>query len=147
MGLEADVLLPGYREDIPELLSIMDIVALPSHGREGIPRILMESAAMGKPVVATKVRGILETVIDGTTGLLVPVRDPDALAAAILRIMTNRPLATALGAKARAHALQHFDEQQFFRTTDIEYRRLLNAKLKIDLSSLLEPVPPQTMVS
>jgi glycosyltransferase involved in cell wall biosynthesis len=144
MGLDAEVLLPGFRDDMPELLSIMDMIVLPSHGREGIPRILMESAAMGKPVVATSVRGIVETVIDGTTGLLVPARDADALAAAMVRIINDRPLASALGANARQHALRHFDEQHVFRRTDREYRRLLNARLGIDATSLLAPLPRQT---
>jgi glycosyltransferase involved in cell wall biosynthesis len=141
LGVEKEVMLLGYRDDIPELLSLMDMVVLPSYGREGVPRILMESAALGKPVVATRVRGNVEAVEDGKTGVLVPVRDGPALADAILGLLNAPDRAAEMGRQARQRALTHFDERHFFWRTDQEYRRLLKDRLKLDPSSLLEPVP------
>jgi glycosyltransferase involved in cell wall biosynthesis len=140
-GLGDEVMLLGYRDDVPVLLSLMDIITLPSHGREGIPRILMESAALGKPVVATRVRGNMEAVEDGVTGLLVPVRDGPALAESILSLLRNPERAAKMGQKARRRALTHFDERRFFWRTDIEYRRLLKTRLGIDTNSTLKPIP------
>jgi glycosyltransferase involved in cell wall biosynthesis len=134
-----DLLLLGYRADIPALLALMDILALPSY-HEGIPRCLMESAAMGKPVVATQVRGIRETVIDGKTGILVEVRSSSALAKGLLEIIDNPELREELGKNARRHALENFDERLFFHRTDIEYRRLIKAKLNIAIDSLIQPL-------
>ncbi|MGD9002261.1 MAG: glycosyltransferase family 4 protein [Anaerolineae bacterium] len=140
-GIGDNVVHLGYRDDIPELLSLMDIVVLPSYGREGVPRILMESAALGKPVVASRVRGNVEAVEHGKTGLLVPVRDASALADAIVSLLRDPERAADMGHQARQRALTHFDERHFFWRTDVEYRRLLRKRLAIDPSLVLEPIP------
>jgi glycosyltransferase involved in cell wall biosynthesis len=119
----------------------MDVIVLPSHGREGIPRILMESAALGKPVVASRVRGNVEAVEDGVTGLLVPVRDGPALAEAILALLRDPSRAAEMGKRARQRALTHFDERQFFWRTDREYRRLMHSRLELDPGAFLKPIP------
>lgn len=141
LGIETEVIFTGYREDVAELVSMMDIIALPSYGREGIPRVLMESAALGKPAVATRVRGNTEAVDDGRTGLLVPVRDAKALADGIGLLLSSPERAAAMGRQARERALTHFDERLFFWKTDVEYRRLLGERLSLDASQLLSPVP------
>jgi glycosyltransferase involved in cell wall biosynthesis len=139
LGIENDVMLLGYRNDIPELLTLMDIVTHPSY-REGFPRVLMESAALGKPIVATRIRGNTEAVEDSLTGLLVPVRDGSALAEGILKLLQNPEMAAEMGLQARQWALTHFDERSFFWKTDIEYRRLLESRLGTDTSKALKPV-------
>ena len=78
----AGVRFLGGRDDVDRLYAGMDLFVLASH-REGFPRSPMEAAAMGVPVVATDIRGCRQVVDDGVTGLLVPVRDAGALAAAI----------------------------------------------------------------
>lgn len=140
-GLEDDVLLLGFRDDIPELLSLMDVIAFPSHGFEGIPRALMEGAAMGKPVVATRVRGNIEVVEDGQTGLLVPAHDAPALAEGLFSLLGDPERAAKLGQQARQHALTHFDERLFFWKTDVEYRRLLKTRLAMNPDLVLKPIP------
>ena len=139
-GLEDETIALGFRDDIPELLSLMDIVVLPSY-REGIPRLLMESAALAKPAVATSVEGNIEVVEDGVSGLLVPVGDSLALAENILRLIHRPEYAAEMGRKARQRALKHFDERFFFLKTDIEYRRLLRNTLGLDTNSFLRPLP------
>lgn len=140
-GLADEVMFLGHRPDIPLLLSLMDIVVLASYA-EGLPRILMESASLAKPVVASRVRGTVEVVAPGQTGLLVPVRDSAALAAAILSLLQDPARAAAMGRRARQRALAHFDERLYFRKTDLAYRRLLKTKLAIEPEEILKPVPP-----
>ena len=72
---------PGPRSDIPQVLAASDLFVLPTFYPEGIPRVLLEAASMGLPLVATRSPGCVEVVEDGVNGYLVPVRDPTALAA------------------------------------------------------------------
>ncbi|MBI1245741.1 MAG: glycosyltransferase [Alphaproteobacteria bacterium] len=99
----------GYRQDVPDLLRAADIFTLPSH-REGMPRSIIEAMLTGLPVVATDIRGSREEVIDGTTGLLVPVRDPAALARALSRLAADAPLRKEMGAAGLARARELYDE-------------------------------------
>ena len=133
-----DLIFLGYRTDLPALLALIDIVTLPSY-HEGIPRCLMEGAAMGKPVVATRVRGIQETVMDGKTGILVPARNSLALAKGILELLENSRFREELGRNAREYALKNFDERLFFYRTEIEYRRLITEKLGNAANLKLKP--------
>jgi glycosyltransferase involved in cell wall biosynthesis len=100
----------GQRDDVEALYSAMDLFVLASH-REGFPRAAMEAAAMGLPVIATDIRGCRQVVDDGTTGLLVPVRDAAALARAIGELGADAPRRRSMGAAARARAESHFDER------------------------------------
>ena len=90
----------GHRRDMVEVYSSMHIVCLPSY-REGLPKSLLEAAAMGKPMVATDVPGCREVVIPGRSGVLVPVRDARALADALEALIADRPTRLALGQGAR----------------------------------------------
>src|ERR671936_677694 len=97
----------GFHEDVPALLETLDVVALPSW-TEGLPLVLLEAMARGRPVVATPVGGTPERVTDGETGLLVPPRDPEALAEALRRVLDDPDLARRLGEAARARVAQRF---------------------------------------
>lgn len=79
-----------------------------SGDRDGLPTSVLEAMALGVPVVTTAVSGLPEAVIDGETGLVVPERDPDALAAALERVLTNPELAARLAARARRHVEERF---------------------------------------
>ncbi|MDI6869753.1 MAG: glycosyltransferase [Bacillota bacterium] len=100
LGLEDQVAFLGHRPDVPALLDLADVVALPSRA-EGLSLFLVEALVAGRPVVAARAGGIAEVVEDGKSGLLVPVEDPLALAAAVRRLLTDRSLATRLGEGAR----------------------------------------------
>ena len=114
----------GPSDDMPSVYARADAVVLPSY-REGMPRSLLEAAAMGLPAVATDVPGCREVVTHGVDGLLVPPKDAAALAAAIARLHDNPHLRTRLARAARAKALAHFDERIVIdRTLDV-YRELL----------------------
>jgi glycosyltransferase involved in cell wall biosynthesis len=125
-------IFPGMRQDMPELYALMDIFVLPSY-REGFPRSPMEASAMGVPCVLTDIRGCREAVIHGRNGLLVPLRDADALAAALLDLLTDRSKAQQFGSEGRRMALEQFDERLVFQRVKAEYSRLLQEKgLSID---------------
>jgi len=120
----AGVRFLGGRDDLVRLYAGMDIFVLASR-REGFPLTPMEASAMGVPVVATDIRGCRQIVEDGTTGLLVPVGDPDALAAAIERLATDPAGRRRLGAAARRKALDAFDQRRCIDLTLATYGRLL----------------------
>ncbi|MDQ3448783.1 MAG: glycosyltransferase [Chloroflexota bacterium] len=100
----AKVVFTGRRDDVPAVTAALDVAVLPSY-REAQGMVILEAMALSRPVVATSVGGIPEMIEDGVTGLLVPPRDPRALAAAIRRLLDDHPLADTL---ARAgHDLVH----------------------------------------
>jgi len=101
----------GLREDIPECLATMDIFCLPSW-REGMPRTIIEAMMMGKPVVATNIRGAREEVVNEKTGLLVPVQAPEILANAIERFFVDPEWGKSLGVAGRKRALHLYDENK-----------------------------------
>ena len=80
----------GHREDMPHVLMHADVVVLPSYA-EGLPKILLEACACGKPVVATSVDGCREIIKEGENGLLVPPKDAAALASAMNRLVSDAP--------------------------------------------------------
>jgi len=104
-GLPVELL--GERDDVPEQLARFDVFALASRF-EGLCLAVIEAQAAGVPVVATPVGGIVETVVDGETGLTIPVDDPAALAGAIVRLLDDRPLADRLAAEARERVRARF---------------------------------------
>ena len=108
--------LTGARDDVPELLASFDVFAFPSLF-EGLCLAVIEAQAAGVPVVATPVGGIRETVVDGETGLLVPPRDPAALAAAIRRLLDDRELAERLAAEARRRVRERYSEARMVELT------------------------------
>jgi glycosyltransferase involved in cell wall biosynthesis len=117
----------GSRDDVDWLYSGMDVFVLPSH-REGYPRAAMEAAAMGVPTVATDVRGCRQVVEHGATGLLVPPREPDALAKAIEGLVTDASLRASMGEAAKERAARAFDQQRCIDATLAVYDRLLRRR-------------------
>jgi glycosyltransferase involved in cell wall biosynthesis len=100
---------------------------LPTYYGEGLPKSLIEAAACALPLVTTDVPGCREVVSDGIDGLLVPVRDGDALAQAIVQLQDDPELALRLGEAARAKAHAEFDERIVIQRTMDVYRELLPA--------------------
>ena len=98
LDVEDIIFFLGFRKDIPKILSSLDLFVLSSH-LEGMGSSILDAMASRLPVVATKVGGIPEVVINGETGLLVPPRNPSALARAILRLYSDKTLASRLGQK------------------------------------------------
>ncbi|MBI4633163.1 MAG: glycosyltransferase family 4 protein [Deltaproteobacteria bacterium] len=115
----------GNREDMPEVLSQAHIVVLPSY-REGLPKVLLEAAACGRPLVATDVPGCREIVRNGDNGFLVPLRDAGALADSLLRLIADRDLRKRMGARGRQLVLENFSEEMVVSATMAVYRQSLS---------------------
>jgi len=124
MGLERKVLFLGIRDDVRKLLADSDLFVL-SSDYEGVPLAVLEAMAAGKPVVATAVGGVPELIEDGETGILVPPRNPEALAQGILRLAKDADLRQRMGKAAQERAQERFDISQTAREYEILYLRLL----------------------
>jgi glycosyltransferase involved in cell wall biosynthesis len=107
LGITASVLFAGHRPDVRALLGALDVFCI-SSTYEGTPLALFEAMAAGKAIVSTAVDGCREVLEDGATGLLVPPRDPEALAAALLRCLDDAALRASLAKRAR-EASARFD--------------------------------------
>lgn len=128
-GLQEYVKFLGLRKDIPELMNQSDVLLLPSDW-EGVPLVVLEAMTAGKPIIATQVGGVPELVEEGVTGLLVPPRDPDALAAAILRLAREPKLIEQMGQAGRRRALERFDIHRTAGAYEELYLKLFEAKRK-----------------
>jgi glycosyltransferase involved in cell wall biosynthesis len=128
LGLEDNVRLLGHRGDVPDLLDALD-VAVNSSDNEGSPLAVMEYMAAGKPVVATRVGGVPDLIDDGVTGLMVERRDPAALAAALGRLLDDRELRAAMGARGAERQRQEFSAEAMVGRTEDLYEELYREAL------------------
>lgn len=128
-GLDGHCIFLGMQSNdrLPLLYCLMDVLALPSES-EGLPRVILESAAMGVPTVASHVKGNREAIVDGRSGLLVPLRDVPALTNAILSLLNDPGKARQMGREGRTIAQERFDERLVFAEVIEVYRRLMNGK-------------------
>ena len=108
LGLEGCVDFLGNRDDVVQQLGQADVLVLASYAIENLPFAVLEGMAAGLPVVATRVGALAELVLDGSTGELVPPHDPDALAAALSRMLADPQRARDLGRAGRAHLEAEF---------------------------------------
>lgn len=122
-GLSETVQLLGYRDDIPEILSAVDIFTLPSY-REGTPRVITEAMATGLPVIATDIAGIPEQVAHGENGYLIQPGDIDGLTKHIQQLCESSSLRQQFGTASQKRA-EKFSVQQMLQDIDHIYTRLL----------------------
>lgn len=116
----------GHRDDCENVYAALDILALPSH-REGVPHTAMEASAMGIPVIATNLRGPRQVVVDGLSGLLVPVRESRPLARAIAQLADAPTTRKAMGIAGARRAKQRFDQNRIIDLTLGVYRAQLRS--------------------
>ena len=126
---DGDVELLGFRKDIPQLMQQANIIVLPSY-REGLPKVLIEAAASGRAVITTDVSGCRDAIEPNQTGLLVPVRDSNALASAMKRLIDEPNLRHRLGKAGRILAEQEFSIEKVVAEHLNIYRNLLMKKYK-----------------
>jgi len=118
-----------WRDDVSRWYAAMDIFVLPSH-REGVPRACMEAAAMELPVIATDIRGCREVVKCNETGILVPIKDSQALVAAIEMLALDEGRRVELGKEGRRHILENFNHELV-----LERLRNFYAQIQLNLQS------------
>lgn len=123
LGLDGAVAFLGLRRDVAEIVALCDIVVLPSLN-EGMGKAAAEAFAAGRPVIGSRVSGIQDVIVDGVTGLLVPPADPEALAHAIVRCLTNPALTDAMGQRARDE-VERYGIKPMIAKIDRLYTRLL----------------------
>jgi glycosyltransferase involved in cell wall biosynthesis len=121
--LEKHVLLAGFRPDVLSLHKAFDIFVM-SSVTEGLGTSLLDAMAAGKPVVATMAGGIPEVVIDGETGFLVPPRDHDAMAGAIVKLLKDDALRHRMGEAGRARVRTIFSAERMVQETLRVYQRV-----------------------
>ena len=114
LGIAEVVRFLGTRSDIPEVLSLLDVLLLTSH-MEANPLCLLEAMAVEKPVVATRVGSLGETVLEGWTGYLVPPGDSQRMAAQVLALMADRTRAGAMGRTGREHVIARWSVDRMVR--------------------------------
>ena len=127
LGVEDIVLFLGFREDVPRILASLDLFVLSSH-LEGLGSSILDAMASRLPIVATQTGGIPEVVIHRETGLLVPPRNPSALAEAILKLYRDRDLAERLGKKGFEVVYQKFSAEAMAEKVMDLYQRLAERK-------------------
>jgi len=123
-GIENNVIFLGERTDIDEIYSLMDIFVLPSW-REGFSHSIMEASAMSLPVIATDIRGCRGAVDDQKTGILVPPKNYQKLAEAIMYLLSDAEKAKEMGKNGRKKAEKEFDERLFFDKMEKEYKNFI----------------------
>lgn len=127
-GLDDKFVFTGVRGDVPRLISACDVmVHIPVH-HDPFPGVVLEAMAMEKPIIATRSGGIPEEFEDGISGILIPRRDPDRLAEAILSLYRNKDKRRRMGKAAREYLTTHFSLEKHFGQIEQLYNALLKEK-------------------
>jgi glycosyltransferase involved in cell wall biosynthesis len=126
LGIRTRVHFLGFRTDVASLIHAFDIFVLPSL-YEGFGLVLLEAMAASKPIVATGVSAIPEIVLDGETGLLVPPRDAESLAQAIMKLVIDPNLASSLGHAGYKRLKEQFTVEKMVKDTVDVYRKIMNS--------------------
>jgi glycosyltransferase involved in cell wall biosynthesis len=114
----------GHRDDVPEIAAASDVVVDASWAGLGLTGSLREALACGRPVIGTALAGMPELIEDGRTGLLVPPRDPHALAQAILKLAADPAWRAEIGRAGRERVVARFSLEAKLVRTEALYRRL-----------------------
>jgi glycosyltransferase involved in cell wall biosynthesis len=121
------VVWTGFLDEVAPAYALMDVLVLPTY-REGFPNAPLEAAAMDLPVVATRVTGCVDAVVDGVTGTLVPPRDAKALADAIRTYLLDPELRRRHGKAGRERVVREFQPERIWRALLAEYVSLLDIR-------------------
>lgn len=125
MDISDKIVFTGYREDVADLMKLMNVVVLASITPEPFGMVVIEAMAMGKPVVATSAGGPLDSVVDGETGFLVPVKDTGRMAKPIIKLLGNQDLSEEMGRKGRDRVERMFCKERYANQVEQVYTSLL----------------------
>jgi glycosyltransferase involved in cell wall biosynthesis len=121
------VILAGTARDTAPYYALADMLVLPSH-REGLPTVILEAHAAGKPVIGASATGIVDVVVNGETGLLFPIGDAQALAEAMARLVIGKALARKMGLAGQEQVKRSFGQEQIWQALRREYLEVLQWK-------------------
>ena len=116
---------PCQHQDVPEWMNASDIFCLPSLN-EGLPTVCIEASACGRPIVATKVGGIPEVVLDGENGILIEPRNPEQLVNAIGQLLDHPELCQRMGEAGRRRVIENYSWQENTEKVKTTYEKLLS---------------------
>lgn len=125
IGISDKIVFTGYREDVADLMKLMNVVVLASITPEPFGMVVIEAMAIGKPVVATRAGGPLDSVVDGETGFLVPVKDIEKMAGSIIKLLENPGIAEEMGRKGRKRVEEIFCKERYANQVEKVYASLL----------------------
>jgi glycosyltransferase involved in cell wall biosynthesis len=117
----------GFRTDMPKVLAASNVVCLPTYYGEGLPKVLLEAAACGRPIVTTDIPGCRDIGRDGINAIVVPPRDVEALVTALRELIQNRALRERMGRAGREIVEREFGESTVVARTMSVYRELIGA--------------------
>lgn len=122
------ITVTGYREDVPDILAASDVVLLTSDRFEGVPQVILQALAMGRPVIASPVGGVPEVVLHGKTGFLCPPGDASVYASAMARLAEDPDLRERMGKAGRELVLSGHTAAIMCDRTESFYTRLASMK-------------------
>jgi glycosyltransferase involved in cell wall biosynthesis len=126
-GIDKNVRFLGYRYDIEDVMAGMDVFVLTSLW-EGLPRVLVQAAALGKPIISFDIEGVREVVTEGENGFILPLRDVEGLAERINRLAVHRQQARQMGEQGRRLVTAEWDVETMIRRITDLYKHLLQRK-------------------
>lgn len=135
LGIANNILFLGARNDVPDLLNASDVGLLSSH-EEGFSNAIIEGMRAGLPMIVTDVGGNAEAVINGKTGVVVPARDPAALAKAITQLASDAPRRRSYGDNGRQRVEQYFTLDSCVAAYEATYRGLLAGKAPSEIAEI-----------
>jgi glycosyltransferase involved in cell wall biosynthesis len=121
------IIRTGFVPEATVYYHLMDVLALPTY-REGFPNAILEAHAAGKPVVATRSTGVVDAVVDGVTGVLVPIGDVETLTSGLEVLLNNKDSAAAMGSAGRERVKREFQCERIWGALAREYSQLLGAR-------------------
>lgn len=125
----------GPRSDVPALLSLADVFAFPTEYREGVPRVLLEAALAGMPIVTTSMPGCCTVIRDGWNGFVVPPRAPRLLAARIIDLLNDRETGRAMASRAAEQVRQEFGLETIIARYTALYAEVLRSSARGQLQT------------
>jgi len=125
LGLDSIIKFLGFRSDVKEILGVLDIFILPSLF-EGLPNVVLEAMACGKPVIATNVSGIPEIIVDHQTGILIPPKDSNAIVQAIFQMLENPKKMKMMGKMSRKRVEEEFNLKKQVNSFIELYEKMLS---------------------
>lgn len=124
-----NIISVGFQEDIRPYLAISDALVFPSY-REGFPNVVLQAGAMGLPAIVTNINGCNEIIKDGQNGIIIPVKNSDAIEKAFFKLMKDKQLFKFLQSNARPMITSRFEQKEIWKLLRAEYQELETAWLK-----------------
>lgn len=124
-GVLSKIKTVGFSSEPEKYMALADVLCLPSY-REGFGTVVIEAAAMGTPAIGTDIYGLSDAIVNGETGVLVPVRDTASLKASILAVLDDPERLSAMGVVARDRAIRDFGSKAYSELLIEEYKRFFN---------------------